>query len=48
MQKENIYIDELSQEEFNYELLKGINDIEKGKVKTADEFDKILKDKLGI
>ena len=48
MPKNNIFIDELTQEELNYELLKGINDIEKGNVKSSDEVDKILKEKLGI
>ncbi len=48
MPKSNIFIDELTKDEINYELLNGINDIEKGNVKTADEVDKILKEKLGI
>jgi len=48
MPKSNIFIDELTNDELNYELLKGINDIENGNVKSADEVDTILKDKLGI
>jgi len=48
MPKNSIFIDELTKDDINYELLKGINDIEKGNVKTADEVDKILKEKLGI
>ena len=46
--KNNIFVDELTKDELNYELLKGINDIEKGNVKSADEVDLILKEKLGI
>ena len=42
------FIDELSKDELNYELLKGINDIERGNVKSASEVDEILKEKLGI
>ena len=45
--RNSILIDELTKDEFNYELLKGINDIEKGNVKTIDEVDEILKKKLG-
>ena len=48
MPKNSIFIDELTKDELDYELLKGINDIEKGNVKSADEVDKILKEKLGI
>ena len=48
MPKNSIFIDELTKDDINYELLKGINDIEKGNVKTGDEVDKILKEKLGI
>ena len=48
MPKKTIFIDELTKDEFDLELLKGINDIEKGNVKTALEVDNILKEKLGI
>ncbi len=46
--KNSIFIDELTKDEINYELLKGINDIEKGNVKSAAEVDILLKEKLGI
>ena len=48
MPKNTIFIDELTKDELNYELLKGINDIERGNVKSASEVDEILKEKLGI
>ena len=48
MPKNNIFIDELTKDELNYELLKGINDIERGNVKSATEVDKILKEKIGV
>lgn len=48
MPKNNIFIDELTKEELNYELLKGINDIEKSNIKSADDVDIILKEKLGV
>ena len=35
-------IDELTREDLNYELLKGFNDIESGKVKTSNEVDEII------
>ena len=35
-------IDELTREELNYELLKRLNDIENGKVKTSNEVDEII------
>ena len=46
--KNSIFIDELTKDEINYELLKGINDIEKGNVKSSDVVDEILKERLGI
>lgn len=48
MPKNNLFIDELTKDELNYELLKGLNCIEKGNVKSSDEVDKILREKLGI
>ena len=44
----NIFIDEMTKEELNYKLFKGINDIEQGNVKTSKEVDKLLNEKLGI
>ena len=46
--KKSIFIEDLTKEELNYELLKGINDIENNNVKSSDEVDKILKDKFNI
>lgn len=48
MPKRNIFIDDLTNDELNYELLKGINDIKNGDIKTSEEVDMILKEKLGI
>ena len=48
MPKNTIFIDDFTKEEFDYEILKGINDFEKGNVKSASEVDKLLKEKLGI
>lgn len=42
------YIEDLTKDELDYELLKGMNDIEKGNVKSSDEVDEILKERLGI
>lgn len=41
-------ISELTQEELNNELQKGINSIKNGQVYTKDEVDKILKKEFGI
>ena len=46
--KKSIFIEDLTKEELNYELLKGISDIENNNVKSSDEVDKILKDKFNI
>jgi addiction module RelB/DinJ family antitoxin len=46
--KKSIFIEDLTKEEFNYELLKGVSDIENNNVKSSDEVDKILKDKFNI
>lgn len=46
--KKSIFIDDLNKEQLNMELLKGISDIEDNNVKSADEVDKILKDKFNI
>ena len=46
--KKTIFIDDLSRDELNYELLKGMNDLEHGNLVSADEVDKILKEKFGI
>ncbi len=48
MPRKTIFVDELTKDELDYELLKGISDIEKGNVKSSDEVDLILKEKLGI
>ena len=46
--KKSIFIEDLTKEELNYELLKGVSDIENNNVKSSDEVDKILKDKFNI
>lgn len=46
--KKSIFIEDLTKEELNYELLKGVSDIENNNVKSFDEVDKILKDKFNI
>ena len=46
--KNSIFIEDLTKEELNYELLKGVSDIENNNVKSSDEVDKILKDKFNI
>lgn len=46
--KKSIFIEDLTKEELNYELLKGVSDIEKNNVKSSVEVDKILKDKFNI
>ena len=46
--KKTIFIEDLTKEELNYELLKGVSDIEKNNVKSSVEVDKILKDKFNI
>ena len=44
--KKSIFIEDLTKEELNYELLKGVSDIENNNVKSSVEVDKILKDKF--
>lgn len=46
--KKSIFIEDLTKEELNYELLKGVSDIENNNVKSSVEVDKILKDKFNI
>ncbi len=46
--KKSIFIEDLTKEELNYELLKGVSDVENNNVKSSDEVDKILKDKFNI
>ena len=46
--KKSIFIEDLTKEELNYELLKGVSDIENNNVKSSVEVDKILKDKYNI
>lgn len=46
--KKSIFIEDLTKEELNCELLKGVSDIENNNVKSSDEVDKILKDKFNI
>ena len=46
--KKSIFIEDLTREELNYELLKGVSDIENNNVKSSVEVDKILKDKFNI
>ena len=46
--KKSIFIEDFTKEELNYELLKGVSDIENNNVKSSDEVDKILKDKFNI
>ena len=46
--KKSIFIEDLTKEELNYELLKGVSDKENNNVKSSDEVDKILKDKFNI
>ena len=46
--KKSIFIEDLTKEELNYELLKGVSDIENNNVKSSAEVDKILKDKFNI
>ncbi len=46
--KKSIFIEDLTKEELNYELLKGVSDIENNNVKSSDEVNKILKDKFNI
>lgn len=46
--KKSIFIEDLTKEELNYELLKGVSDIENNNVKSSVEIDKILKDKFNI
>lgn len=46
--KKTIFIEDLTKEELNYELLKGVSDIENNNVKSSVEVDKILKDKFNI
>ena len=43
-----VFIDELSKEELDKEIDKGILDVKEGKTHKADEIDKILKKDLGI
>ena len=43
-----IVLDELTIEQLNAELLKGVQDIQKGKTYTADEVDAILSESFGI
>ena len=43
-----IFIDELSKEELDKEIDKGIMDVNDGKTHNADELDEILKKDLGI
>lgn len=44
-----VFLNEIkTKEEFDYELLKGIDDIENGNVKSSDEVDKLIKEKLKI
>ena len=46
---DQVFLNEIkTKEEFDYELLKGIDDIENGNVKSSDEVDKLLKEKLKI
>ena len=47
-QQSKEYIEDLTKDELDYELLKGMDDIEKGNVKSSDEVDEILKERLGI
>lgn len=46
--KKSIFIEDLTKEELNYELLKGVSDIENNNVKSSAQVDKILKDKFNI
>ena len=46
--KKSIFIEDLTKEELNYELLKGVSDLENNNVKSSVEVDKILKDKFNI
>lgn len=46
--KKPIFIEDLTKEELNYELLKGVSDIENNNVKSSAQVDKILKDKFNI
>jgi addiction module RelB/DinJ family antitoxin len=46
--KKSIFIEDLTKEELNYELLKGLSDIENNNVKSSAQVDKILKDKFNI
>ena len=43
-----VFIDELSKEELDKEIDKGILDVKEGKTHKADEIDEILKKDLGI
>ena len=46
--KKSVFIEDLTKEELNYELLKGVSDIENNNVKSSAQVDKILKDKFNI
>ena len=46
--KEPMFVDDLTLEELNLELSKGVKDIEQGKVYSVDEVDEILKKEFEI
>ena len=46
--RQPVFMDEITPEELNKEIAKGVKDVEEGRVHSAKEVDKILKKEFGI
>lgn len=45
--KEPVYLNELTEEEFDAEMAKGIDDVKNGRTISMDDFDRYIQEKLG-